>query len=559
MYRTQDGAGRKTMRGILGACLVGFATLAPSAAIAATQACAGLLDSRLQNIEVTSATEVVDTLPAADLVPARGQGAKSVNAYLLNMPRFCRVMAKLTPVPKSDIKIELWLPKQWNGKLLGIGSHGFGGNFERGDMAMGLHRGYAVVSTDTGHSAGEEVAGKTVFNIGSAKFAVGNDVAVDDFAWRAIHEMTVAAKQLVSLNYGTQPKKAYFFGCSNGGRQAMREVQQFPADYDGVISGSAAQDWTRSFATTLVQFQAGTLPSGAKMSPAKLSVARNAALATCDRLDGVADGVLADPERCRWDPRKIECKAGSNQNDCLTGEEIAAISRVEEPLKDPATGEMLYDGMVPGSEELWRNMFSFNPVTANFYRYMVVGDPSWSAEKAAKANVVELLRKSEERNSPGNKINSINPDLSTFRDHGGKLIQYHGWNDPSFAPGFNPRYYSEVIGLQPGPDRQARTQEFYRLFMAPGMAHCHGGIGPVNFGGLDHHPLPTVDADHDLLEALDRWVEKGVAPERVIATQFTDSHKPQRQMPLCPYPKVATYVAGDVNQAASFACKVPPK
>ena len=546
---------------IMGSCLVSLAAMACPAALAASRGCDSLLQERIANVEVTSASETTGTLPAAELVPERGARGQPVSPYLRNMPSFCRVKATLTPVPKSRIGIELWLPEQWNGKLLGIGNHGFGGNFEYGDMAMGLQRGYAVVTTDAGHSATKE-QGRSDFNIGSAKFAAGNDVAVDDFAWRAFHEMTVAAKKLLLLKYGAPQRKAYFFGCSNGGRHAMREVQQFPADYDGVIAGSAAQYWTRFNAGNLMQFQASVLPSGAKLSEAKLALATKSAVAACDRLDGVADGIAANQEHCRWDPHTIECKAGDNPGTCLTGEEAAAIKRIEDPITDPTTGEMLYAGMTPGSEVFWwRNVAALNRVTANYFHYMVL-DPSWSDADAAKANVVDLIRKSEMPGAPGARINSINPDLSAFREHGGKLIQYHGWNDPAMAPGFYTRYYTQVIDLQPGPDAEARTagtQSFYRLFMAPGMAHCYGGAGPVDFGGLDHRPLPTIDADHDMLAALDRWVEKGIAPDRVIATEFDNAKNPKRQMPICAYPTIAAYVSGDVNRADSFVCKAPAK
>ena len=520
--------------------------------VAAEPTCEQLQRAGIAGMQVLTAAEVVGSLPAADAVNGRGPDANKINPYLLHLPPFCRVIAILNPVPRSRIEIELWLPKQWNGKLLGIGSHGFGGNFERGDMAMGLHRGYAVVTTDLGHSSktNERQAG---FNVGLAEFAVGNEVAVDDFAWRATHEMTVAAKQLVRMRYGAAPRRSYFDGCSNGGRQAMREAQQFPRDYDGIIAGSAAMNWTRSFASTLLQFQSGTLPSGNKLTAPRLQMAHDAAIAACDRLDGLADGLINDPTRCNWKPEALLCKAGADQSQCLTADEVAAIARVENPLRHPVSGEELYVGLEPGSESLWRNMASLNAVTANYYRYMVVNDAKWLP--GPETSVVDLLEKSEQPGSPGTRINSLNPDLSAFRAGGGKLIQYHGWNDPSFAPADAPRYYAEVVDLQSKPDKLQRTQGFYRLFMTPGMAHCYGGEGPVNFGALDHAPAPAIDAKHDVLAALDLWVEKGVAPDSIIATQFADDRQPQRQMPLCPWPKVAAYVGGDANNASSFVCR----
>jgi feruloyl esterase len=309
----------------------------------------------------------------------------------------------------------------------------------------------------------------------------------------------------------------------------------------------------------LWQYKSGLLDSGGQITLAKLRLARNGAVATCDRADGLADGLINDPERCHWDPRSLLCKAGADQSSCLTAAEVTAIERLESPIKDPRSGAFVFDRMLPGSSDLlWRNMETLNRHVDSYYRLMVTND---SKRSPVDADFFELLRMSEQPNSSSRRINSIDPDLSAFRARGAKLIQYHGWNDQSFAPSFNTRYYSEVIDLQPGADKLARTQDFYRLFMVPGMAHCRGGYGPTNLGGLDHLPLPTLDADHDALEALDRWVEKGVAPERLIATEFVDEKAPQRQvkrqMPLCPYPKVAMYVAGDVNRAESFSCKVP--
>ena len=554
MDRVQLSAARHAIRTSVLACAIGLTFLVPRAR-ADVMPCDQLLHTKLQNLTVTSAYEVVGMLPKSGVASSPEvraiTGAKAGAPDLRDLPQFCRVTAISTPVSGSRIGIELWLPEHWNGKLLAIGNHGFAGEYEYVDMAMGLRRGYAVAATDTGHTIGNPIM--------SAEFSVGNPVAVDDYAWRAVHEMTLAAKALVQREYGIAARRAYFDGCSDGGREAMREAQQFPADYDGVIAGSAASYWTASFAADLWQFQSGALSSGSRMSLTKLNLAQKAAISACDHLDGVADGLIADPSRCRWDPRTLQCQPGADQSLCLTANEVAVIERVENSVRKSGTDRLLFYGMPPGSEALWKNMESFNVVVANYFRDMVVGQESWSTADALKADTIQLLRMSEAPNSPGMKINTTNPDLSAFRDRGGKIIQYHGWNDASFQPGFTTHYYTEVVDLQPGPDRVARTQAFYRLFMVPGMAHCLGGYGPTNFGGLAQTPPTVIDADHDVLEALDRWVEKGVVPDRLVATRFADTQGPQRQMPLCPFPKVAMYVGGDADRPESFACKTPDK
>lgn len=531
-----------------------LACLSANYATAKTAPCSQLRQGTSAKVEILAATAVVGSMPALDQVSGRGSRAGQIDHNLLDLPEFCRVNAILKPVPGSRIEIEMWLPKAWNGKLLGIGSHGFGGNFERGDMAMALHRGYAVVTSNLGHSSriSETQAG---FNVGDARFAIGNEVAIDDFAWRATHEMTVAAKMFVRRFYGKAARRAYFDGCSNGGRQAMREAQQFPRDYDGIIAGSAAMNWTRSFAATVSYLQAGMLPSGAKMTDSKLQLAQRAAIASCDGLDGATDKLIADPQRCGWRAAEIVCRPGQEVSSCLTVEEAAAIDKVHSAITDPHTGARIYDGLMPGSEVSWRNMLGFNAVSANFFRYMVMNDANWTP--TPNTDLLAVLARSELPGSPGMRINSTNPNLSAFRTRGGKLIQYHGWADPSFGPVDATRYYEEVIDLQPGANKLAQTKAFYRLFMLPGMAHCYGGQGPINFGALDHTPLTQLDADHDVLEALDRWVEKSVAPDKIIATEFTDSNKVRRQMPICTYPKVAVYSGGDMNRPGSFTCTSP--
>ena len=526
--------------------------LATATAHATTMPCAKMTGASSAVLRIESAASVIGSLPEGAEVKGRGSHAGKISPYLVNLPQFCRVNAILSPVKGSRIEIELWLPKDWNGKLVGLGSHGFGGNFERGDMGMVMRRGYAVVTSDLGHSS--RVSERQAdFNVGDARFAINNPVAVDDFAWRATHVMTLAAKDLVKRFYGTRARRAYFDGCSNGGRQAMREAQQFPRDYDGIVAGSAASYWTRSFFATARYLQAGMLPSGHKIAQTKLDLAQRAAVAACDRIDGATDNLIVDPKKCGWKASALLCQPGQDQGGCLTAEEAEAIDTVHRPITDPRTGTVLYPGLYPGSEGEWRNMIAFNAVTANYFRYMVMNDANWAPK--TDSDLFAVLARSEQSGAPGLRINSTNPDLSSFRKAGGKLIQYHGWADPSFGPADATGYYDEVIDVQPDADKVAATQSFYRLFMVPAMNHCYGGNGPVHFGGLDHEPTGQVDADHDVLDALDRWVEKGRAPGRIVATQFTAEGKVRRQMPLCPYPAVAAYVGGDVDRPESFACK----
>ena len=523
--------------------------------------CNDMSRAKLKNGRILTATEVEGVLPEIHIAPSLGHDRKS--GKLDDLPRFCRVVARLSPVPESEILIEIWLPQKWNEKLLAIGNHGYGGEFEHGDMVDGLNRGYATVITNTGHTGRHtpESGFQGGFSVGDARLMMEHGAAVDDYAWRAVHEMAVAAKVLVKHRYGMGPRLSYFNGCSLGGRQAMREAIQFPEDFDGIISGAPAMYWTRFMAADLRTYLLGDLGHGTRISREKLKLAHEAVLAKCDLLDNLADGLLADPLRCYWKPEEIQCESGNDGADCLTAAEVAAVGGMLQPLTDPETGEWLYDGWVPGGELMWAsdvgNMIELGFPTANHYRYEVLRDPSWQPDGA---DIYELLKLAEAPGSPGSKINTISTDLSAYRERGGKIIQYHGWADQAMPALWQTRYYNEVVSRQNDEDKLAATQSFYRLFMVPGMAHCFGGTcGPTIIGALSQPSAHAQQPKYDILEALDMWVEKGVAPEKIIATAPKKANGLVRQMPLCPFPQVAIYHGGDVNSAESFACKAPQK
>lgn len=531
----------------------------PTHQVAHSSPCNEMFGAKLEHGSVLIAAEISGALPELDIAPSLGHDRES--GKLDNLPHFCRVVARLSPVPESEILIEIWLPTNWNEKLLAIGNHGYGGEFEHGDMVDGLSRGYATVITNTGHTGRHtpESGFQGGFSVGDAHFMMENGAAVDDYAWRAVHEMAVAAKALVAFKYGKAPRLSYFNGCSLGGRQGMREAIQFPDDFDGIISGAPAMYWTRFMAADLRTYLLGDLGNGQRITKEKLALAHKAVLAKCDALDNLADGLVADPLRCDWKPQEIQCKPGDDGADCLTKAEVRAISGMMQPLIDPETGKWLYDGWLPGGELLWGsdvgNMIELGFPTSNHYRYEVLRDPSWQPDGA---DIHELLRLAEAPDSPGSKINTISPDLSTYRARGGKIIQYHGWADQAMPALWQTRYYNQVVSMQGEQDKLGATQSFYRLFMVPGMAHCFGGTcGPTLIGALSQPPAHERTPEYDILTALEFWVEKGVAPEKIIATASAKADRPGRQMPLCPFPQVAMYQGGDTHRADSFVCRVP--
>jgi feruloyl esterase len=441
------------------------------------------------------------------------------------LPSFCRVAATLRPTSDSEIKIEVWLPEPqaWNGKYEAAGNGGWGGSLNYSDMASALLRGYASSSTDTGHTGGR------------ASFAIGHPEKLIDFGYRSIHEMTVAAKRVISAFYGDAPRLSYFAGCSSGGRQALMEAQRFPDDYDGVIAGAPTNNWTRLMFGRIWVAQATLSSPAAYIDPSQYPMIHQAVLAACDALDGVKDGVLEDPTRCHFDPVVLACKDGTNRA-CLTKAQVEAARKIYTPATNPVTGEEIFPAMEPGSELVWRTLAGGpRPILLadDYFRYVVFEDPHWDFKTLHfAADVTRTLERD------GGTLNATNPDLRPFFARGGKLIHYHGWTDQQVMPRNSIHYYESVAAA----NGRAKTANSYRLFMAPGMNHCRGGDGPDTF---------------DMLSALEQWREHENAPDAILASHSTDG-KIDRTRPLCPYPEISRYKgSGSTDDAANFSCSAP--
>ena len=503
------------MRPLLTAVVLSAATMLPAAAGAAP--CASL----------TTLARPGTTIDTAELVPAGafelpdGRGASPAQREALErLPDFCRVAATLRPTSDSDIKVEIWMPaSNWNGKYLAVGNGAWTGSIAYPAMIDMLRRGYATSSTDTGH------VGNT------AEFALGHPEKLIDFGYRSVHEMAATAKQVVAAFYGKGPQYSYWSGCSAGGRQGLQEAQRFPGDFDGIIAGAPGHDWTGRGAQALRVSRALHDNPASYIPPEKYPLLHAAALQACDRNDAVADGVIENPSLCVFDPGVLLCK-GSDEGDCLTAPQVEAARQIYASPVNPRTGRAIA-GLQPGSERGWATWGSPRPfaTAVELFRYVVYQDPEWDVSRFDFAR--DLARAEEADN---NTLNALNPDLTAFFQRGGKLIQYHGWNDPQIAPGSSVQYYERVV--QRAGDA-SRVRGSYRLFMAPGMAHCGGGEGPNQF---------------DMVAALERWVEQGEAPDRIIATRRGDAGP--RSRPLCPWPQTAHYTgSGSTDEAASFVCK----
>jgi len=485
---------------------------------AASPSCASLATLALPNASITLA----QTIDAGTFTPASPPAAGQ-KAAPLKIPRsFCRVAAVLRPTTDSDIRIEVWLPTDWNKKFQAVGNGAFNGTIAYPAMVEALARGYATASTDTGHVGG------------GAAWSLGHREKVVDFGWRAVHEMTVTSKRIIETFYASAPERSYWNGCSAGGRQGLKEAQRFPADYDGIIAGAPGLDWTGRAAQALRMAKHLQQNDASRLSPANLELVHEAVLSSCDRLDGVKDGVVGDPRRCTFDPGGLACPASGP---CLTRPQFETVRLMLAPQVNPKTKRTI-PGLYAGSELGWTDLgwsASARGTGLDQFRFIVFKDPSWTIDRFSFDT--DIVRADEEDDGT---INALDPNLKPFVERGGKLIQYHGWSDPQISPGASVQYYEQAVEHLGGA---AKASGSYRLFMAPGMGHCGGGDGPNTF---------------DMVTALEQWVEKGQAPDRVIASRRSKAGAVDRTRPLCPFPQMAVYTgSGSTDEAANFVCKVP--
>ncbi len=482
----------------------------------------------LPNTTITFAGTV-----AGDFTPPGGGTA------IHGLPSFCRVAATLKPTPVSDIKIEVWMPsQQWNQKMQGVGNGGLAGIISYGALATAVEKGYASVSTDTGHVISDD----------SWLPVVERE---KDYGYRAIHEMTVTAKAVVAQFYGKAARRSYFNGCSTGGGQGFGEAQLYPADYDGIVAGAPQIFPTRLRAAHIWNFQAASNDPAANLPKQTLALITAAVLKQCGGEHGVADGFLSeDPRACTFVPAQLLCKAGQNAATCLSTAQVDAVAKVYAGLVDPRSKRTIWPGLARGSEgpagagAVGWQVFGINgpqPFVAadKFYSLGVLENPQTNFHAIDPSSIIEAA----EKKFPFLQHTSI--DIAAFTARGGKLLIYHGWADPGISPYNTIDYYGalvEAIGKEKHLSFDAalqQAQQSARLFMVPGMGHCSGGPGPDNF---------------DAVGALDQWVEQGAAPEKIVASHMSNGAV-EFSRPLCPFPQEARYTgSGDRRDASNWAC-----
>ena len=482
-----------------------LAGLAAPAAAHAETACADMLKTKLPHAEVTKA--VSETV-----------GDKAV----------CKISVTSRPTADSDIRLELWIPEgaAWNGKFVQVGNGGFAGSIPRGSFNGPIKAGYAVSGTDDGH---QDPVGT------NASWALGHPEKIVDFGWRAVKETTDISKALIVAQKGGKISRSYFSGCSDGGREALMTAQRYPNDFDGIVAGAPANYMSQLFGLSAYQQQLMTKPGGYLGAPQR-ELLQKTALAECG-----GEAFIRDPTSCHFDPGKLACKAGQTDG-CLTGPQVATAVAMYQGRKDKS-GKVVFPGYSPGAESAngsWNawitgpnadtNQRAAGPsFSSNAFKYFGFQDPNFDY---LKMDMDAQFKAAQAKMSP--IIDAPDPNLAAFKKHGGKLIQYHGWNDPAIPPRSSVVYYEDVRKTM------GDTSGFYKMYLIPGMLHCAGGVGPsaVDWVGL-----------------LDTWVNDNKAPGEVTAAAGPGQGAggPQSQV-LCPFPGVARK-AGETWSCAVAAKK----
>ena len=498
------------------------AAMALWAAPATAKDCGALARKHAGSVVVGSATTVEP--PAGGWSPVTDSFYKPQPVHV----PLCRVEGTI----EGNIGFELWLPlgDGWNGRLLGAGVGGDAGVYNYNDMSRRIGEGFATVTTDSGHKA-------------SVQHWMMDAKARTDYEHRAVHLTAIAAKALVARFYGRAADKSYFLGCSGGGRQALKEMQQYPADYDGVVAGAPGPYMplisVRMMWLSLLQKHDPV----AALSDADWSLYEKAVFAACDQQDGVKDGVVENPLGCHADTAALLCKAGQGDG-CLSAAKLAMLRRIIGPMPDER-GRAMDRGLLPGVRT---RPGPPSPLLRAMWADAVFHNPNWDEDGFRRTRDLMLVNRAMPQ------LRADSTAIAPFLARGGKAIIYQGWQDPSVIAGPTIDYYRALGVANGGAARLARS---VALFMVPGMYHCRGGPGADQFGGSGQQTAPS-DPAHDVLWSLVDWVERDKAPQRLTATRV-EGDRVRFTRALCPFPQRAAYDGkGDPNAAASFHCVADP-
>jgi feruloyl esterase len=520
------------------------------------QRCTGLADLHIDQVEIVSArNQAAGTPVAGATLRVPGMGA---SAEISGLPGFCRVIGRIQAEAGSAINFEVWMPSDgWDGRLNGIGVGGFAGSISYRELSLAVRSGQVGVTTDTGHRG----------TYADGAWAKGHPERVRDYGWRAFHLTTLAAKKLVASYYGRGPDRSYFIGCSGGGRQGLIEAARFPEDYDGVLAGAPAANFT-DLAMSMVWTAQMQMEPGAQIRPSQTDFLQSEVLKQCDALDGQVDGVVDDPRQCKFDASKLACGTSSSPQ-CFTPPQIIALNRIYDGPRD-ATGHPIAPAYGPSGSEQgdamlpvgWENGIfgtTERPSAHSLFAHHLLQ----SFIAAPFANVGNFDFNSHPARIKATLAADLDasPDLRRFFARGGKLILWHGWADGFIPPNATLNYHQALLRIS-----GKRAPGSARLFMVPGVQHCSGGSGPAIFG-QSGAPAPGETPDRNMLAALQAWVEKGRPPDSLVARKGSvtammggPTADKEMQRLLCAFPARAVLRAGaNPDEAASYNCSLPGK
>ncbi|KAI0349705.1 feruloyl esterase-like protein [Trametes cingulata] len=477
-----------------------------------------------------------------------GNDYMAINSSAL--PAFCRVQLLVTTneTAGSSANTEVWLPDEWNGRMLTIGNGGFAGGADvLGLGNQAVSQGFAGVSTNTGHNSSA---------VAAEWAGPHNDNALIDFGWRAVHLSVLAGKEVTKQYYNKVPKRSYYLGCSMGGRQGLKEIQEFPDSFDGVVVGDPA-NWMSRTMTWNTHLSLNVMPrNSSRFIPLEVwrNVIKPEVMRQCDALDGVTDGIINDPRLCDFQPELLRCRPKQDPSTCLNADQIQVLRRVYADYYE-TDQTYVFGGLNPGGEDEYYGSYLNGaplPAATPWIRYVVLNDTEWTPDQWDS----NLFKIADEINA--GQANAINPNLIPFGGppHDGKLLHFVGLVDERISPRNSFHYYQTVLEHTLG-NSMLNIDDFYRLFPAPGVKHCFGGPGANAFGSLFHPPSLSPGPEHNILSAMIRWVEEGVAPTQIVAAKYKNDNPSEGvafTRPLCKWPTTVKYLGGDPNDAGSFIC-----
>ncbi len=531
---------------VLALCLIASTSAsaqnAPTASVGAeAQKCAELVGLNLEDASggpalITSARLV--EVPASGLeqwvVAPSGYGSSDA-LRTSRLHRYCDVTGYVAPQNKFELKLPL--PDDWNQNFFFHACGGFCGHVDRDALNLSLVRGYASVTGDGGHESALGFDGIWAANAPELQ---------EDFGWRSNHVVTLIAKAITRRYYGKSIKRSYMAGNSKGGQAVLLEAQRFPDDFDGLMPSAPVYDYTGRNTVAAAWFAQAVSDGhgGSVLDAAAAEAVHKSVLKHCGAQAGVEEGLVTDPPSCNWQPGMIACASGSSGSGCLNARQVAAVKRLMAPAAN-SKGEVLWAyPYVPGTETEWRAwnypgspgrgyppLFANMELPGQFLRYFV----DRKMREKGDALSFDFDRDPGTLARARRIYDATSFDLRAFKARGGKILMWHGWADAAMPATSSIGYYEGVMKLMGG---RAETEDFFRLFLVPGVHHGGGGPGLTEF---------------DALTALENWVEKGQPPEKLIACRSTNGVV-ERCRPVFPYPILARYSGkGDPKQASSFA------